>query len=56
MKRLMDERYPVYAGADITIESRDVPHEIIVEEIVETIAARLPLADADHPDDAASDQ
>jgi len=56
MKRLMDERYPVYAGADITIESRDVPHEIIVEEIVETIAARLPHADADHPDDAASDQ
>jgi len=27
-----------------------------VEEIVETIAARLPHADADHPDDAASDQ
>ena len=35
MQRLMDERYPVYAGADITIESRNVPHDIIVEEIVE---------------------
>src|SRR6201999_1977651 len=30
LKRLMDERYPVYAEADITVESRDVPHEAIV--------------------------
>lgn len=41
MQTLMDERYPVYAQADITVESRDVPHEVIVEEIVERIAARL---------------
>jgi len=37
MKRLMDERYPVYAGADITVISRDVPHEIIVAEIVDAL-------------------
>jgi shikimate kinase len=41
MQRLMDERYPVYAGADITIESRNVPHDIIVEEIVGAIAKHL---------------
>lgn len=41
MQRLMDERYPVYAGADITIESRNVPHDIIVEEIVGAIAGHL---------------
>jgi shikimate kinase len=46
MQALMDERYPVYAQADVTVESRDVPHEVIVEEIVERLAARL-LADAD---------
>jgi len=46
MQALMDERYPVYAQADIAVESRDVPHEVIVEEIVERIAARV-LADAD---------
>jgi shikimate kinase len=34
MKKLMDERYPVYAGADITVQSRDVAHEVIVGEIV----------------------
>ena len=30
----MAQRYPIYAEADITVESRDVPHEIIVKEIV----------------------
>jgi shikimate kinase len=34
LKRLIDERYPTYAEADVTIESRDVPHDTIVEEIV----------------------
>jgi shikimate kinase len=34
LKQLMDVRYPVYAEADITIESREVLHEIIVEEIL----------------------
>ena len=28
MKRLMTIRYPVYATADITVESREVPHEV----------------------------
>jgi shikimate kinase len=30
--RLIEERYPVYRQADIAIESRDVPHESVVEE------------------------
>jgi shikimate kinase len=34
MRRLIEERYPVYATADITVESRDVAHEIIVCEIL----------------------
>ena len=33
MARLMEERYPTYAKADIVAESRDVPHEQIVSEI-----------------------
>ncbi len=53
MRQLMDARYPVYAGADITIESRNVPHEIIVEEIVEAIAARLLSDDIGDTDSAA---
>ena len=34
LKQLIDERYPVYAEAELTVESRDVPHDTIVEEIV----------------------
>ena len=37
----MTARYPVYALADITIESRDVPHEVIVAEIVERLGQNL---------------
>ncbi len=41
LRGLIAERYPVYAGAEITIQSREVPHEKIVDEIVEALAARL---------------
>ncbi len=41
MQRLMDERYPVYASADITVISRDVPHEVIVAEIVDALQKHL---------------
>src|SRR4029077_19241093 len=34
IRHLMDERYPVYAEADVTVVSREVSHEIIVNEIV----------------------
>ena len=39
--RLVDERYPVYAEADITVLSRDVPHERIVEECLQMLGAYL---------------
>lgn len=41
MARLMKERHPVYAAADITIVSRDVAHDAIVDDIVTALAARL---------------
>lgn len=44
MRRLMDARYPVYAEADITVESRDVPHEAIVTEIVNALTRHPALA------------
>lgn len=37
MRDLMNARYPIYAEADITVESRDVPHEVIVGEILERL-------------------
>ncbi|MBU6156046.1 MAG: shikimate kinase [Alphaproteobacteria bacterium] len=39
MERLMKERYPVYAEADITIESSGGPHETVVQRIVAELNA-----------------
>ena len=44
MRRLMETRYPVYAEADLTVESREVPHDTIVTEIVEALARHPALA------------
>lgn len=41
LRKLLDERNPTYAEADITVESRDVPHETIVDEILEGLRTRL---------------
>ena len=41
MRNLMETRYPVYALADITVESRDVPHEVVVAETLERLAQVL---------------
>lgn len=37
MQQLIAERHPVYIQADITVRSRDVAHEVIVEEIIAAI-------------------
>jgi shikimate kinase len=41
LRRLMEERHPVYAEADLTVESRDVPHDTIVDEIIAGLRGRL---------------
>lgn len=41
MRKLMDTRYPVYAEADITVESRDEPHDILVNEIIGRLNTRF---------------
>lgn len=41
LNRLIEERYPVYAEADITLQSRDVPHEVIVDEIIAAVTEQL---------------
>ena len=41
MERLMAERYPVYALADITVETRDATREIIAEEALRALSAHL---------------
>jgi len=46
MRALMAARYPIYAEADITIESKDVPHDSIVAEVIETLSGHPALAQA----------
>jgi shikimate kinase len=41
MKKLMAERNPIYARADITLESREVPHEVIIGAAIDALADRL---------------
>lgn len=37
--RLIDERYPVYAKADITVDSEDAPPEKTVKRVLDALAA-----------------
>ena len=41
VSRLLEVREPVYQGADLTIASRDVPHDRIVDECIDALRARL---------------
>lgn len=47
LRRLIEERYPVYAKADATVRSRDVPHDVVVDEILTALDRRLPPLAAD---------
>ncbi|GHA26679.1 shikimate kinase [Devosia pacifica] len=39
LKQLIDARYPVYAEADVTVVSRDVPHDSVASALVEACLA-----------------
>ena len=39
LERLMEERYPVYAEADITVESADAPPEVTVDRVMTALKA-----------------
>jgi len=41
LRDLLTTRQPIYAQADITVQSRDVPHDAIVTEIIEALTAFL---------------
>ncbi|MBN9006884.1 MAG: shikimate kinase [Rhizobiales bacterium] len=52
--RLIAEREPVYQLADITIASRDVPHDRIVDECIDLLHRRLCRGATDEPQRSAS--
>jgi shikimate kinase len=47
LRALIDQRYPVYALADLTIESRDVLHDVIVDELVAALLEYLKVSGTD---------
>jgi shikimate kinase len=38
MQKLMDQRYPIYAKADVTVESKDLQHTQMVNEVIKVLA------------------
>jgi shikimate kinase len=40
LRRLVSERYPVYALADVTVLSRDVPHDVVVGDVLDALDQR----------------
>jgi shikimate kinase len=38
MRKLIEERYPVYAEADLTVDSRDIAHTSIINSIIRNLA------------------
>ena len=47
MRRLMEERYPVYARADVTVVTRQERREIIAEEVLVALATMLGIVEAE---------
>jgi shikimate kinase len=41
LKRLIDERYPVYAEADVTVDSADGPPEMTMDRVLDALDAYL---------------
>ena len=41
LRQLLNERAPVYAQADLTVQSREVPHDAIVTEIMQALGGLL---------------
>jgi shikimate kinase len=51
LQALIAARYPIYELADLTIQSREVPHDKIVEEIVTALASHMGIVATAAPGD-----
>ncbi|MDB5537552.1 MAG: shikimate kinase [Devosia sp.] len=41
LQKLIDDRYPIYAEADVTVVSRDVPQDVVAADLIEAVLAHL---------------
>lgn len=44
LERLMEQRYPIYAEADITVDSADAPPEVTVDKVLTALKAHMAAA------------
>jgi shikimate kinase len=49
MRRLIEIRHPVYATADLTVESHEAPHERIVNELMRSLSVFLEAREGGSP-------
>jgi shikimate kinase len=45
LEKLVEERYPIYAEADVTVVSRDVPQDVVADDVVAAVLAYLQRQD-----------
>ncbi|WP_193334486.1 shikimate kinase [Devosia beringensis] len=45
LQKLIDDRYPIYAEADVTVLSRDVPQDAVAADVVDAVLAFLKQQD-----------
>lgn len=43
LRALIEERYPIYAEADVTVLSRDVPQDAVANDVVDALLAHFNL-------------
>lgn len=41
LRKLIEDRYPIYAEADVTVVSRDVPQEAVATDVVDALLAHF---------------
>jgi shikimate kinase len=41
LEKLIEERYPIYGTADVTVVSREVPQDVVADDVVEAVLAHL---------------
>lgn len=43
LEKLIEDRYPIYAEANVTVVSRDVPQDVVAGDVIEAVLAHLKL-------------
>ncbi|WP_332691100.1 shikimate kinase [Devosia sp.] len=45
LEKLIEDRYPIYAEADVTVISRDVPQDVVAGDVIDAVLAYLQRQD-----------